>query len=154
MATQYKPFLIQKLTDNAPVLDSQEWGIWVKSIPFKLFPDIKEIPSKNYYDEHGDSEFVPIKPYYKAYEIECKFIFIGKTGTANNQIKSFLRYLAEGGMFRFYDEYTKIGRTNVRYVKVDDDPDVFFRREGENDIVQFKVTLKVNDPITDITLTK
>lgn len=154
MSTQYKPFLIQKLTENAPILSSKEWGVWVKHIPFKVFPDLKEIPSRPYPDEHGDYEFVPSKPFYKSYEIDCKFVFIGNSGTANEQIKSFLKYLAEGGMFKFYDTYSKIGRTNVRYVKTDDDPEILFRREGEKDIVQFKVTLKINDPITEILLTQ
>lgn len=148
----YKPFLIQKLTDNAPVRDSKEWNIWIKSVPFKVFPDMKDIPSRDWYDEHGTDEFLPTTPFYKAYETECQFVYIGVYESANTQIKSFLKYLAEGGFFKFYDTYTKIGRTNIRYVS--NDEDVFYRREGNDDIVQFKVTLKVNDPITDITLTK
>lgn len=154
MATQYKPFLIQKLTKNAPIRDSKEWGIWVKSIPFKVFPDMKDIPSRTYFDEHGDDEFVPSYPFYKAYEIDCDFVYIGVYGSANIQIKAFLKYLAEGGMFQFYDTYTKIGRKNIRYVKTSDDPEIFYRREGKDDVVQFEVTLKVNDPVTEITLTK
>lgn len=148
----YKPFLIQKLTDNAPVRDSKEWNIWIKSVPFKVFPDMKDIPSRDWYDENGDDEFLPSTPFYKAYEIECEFVYVGAYESANTQIKSFLKYLAEGGFFKFYDTYTKIGRTNIRYVS--NDEDIFYRREGNDDIVQFKVTLKVNDPITDITLTK
>lgn len=148
----YKPFLIQKLTDNAPVRDSKEWNIWIKSVPFKVFPDMKDIPNRDWYDESGTQEFIPPTPVYKAYETECQFVYIGVYESANTQIKSFLKYLAEGGFFKFYDTYTKIGRTNIRYVS--NDEDIFYRREGNNDIVQFKVTLKVNDPITDITLTK
>ncbi len=153
MAT-YKPFLIQKLTNNALVRDSKEWNIWVKSVPFKVLLDAKDIPSRKWLDEHGDDEFVPSTIYYEAYEIDCEFVYIGVYESANAQIKLFRDYLANGGMFKFYDRYTKIGRTNVRYVKGDPDPEIFYRREGNNDIVQFKVTLKVNDPITDITLTK
>lgn len=151
MAT-YKPFYIQKLTDNAPVRDSKEWNIWIKSVPFKVFPDMKDIPSRDWVDESGIDEFLPNTPFYKAYEIDCQFVYIGAYESANTQIKSFLKYLAEGGFFKFYDTYTKIGRTNIRYVS--NDEDIFYRREGNDDIVQFKVTLKVNDPITDITLTK
>ena len=151
MAT-YKPFLIQKLTDNAPVRDSKEWNIWIKSVPFKVFPDMKDIPSRDWVDESGIDEFLPNTPFYKAYEIDCQFVYIGAYESANTQIKSFLKYLAEGGFFKFYDTYTKIGRTNIRYVS--NDEDIFYRREGNDDIVQFKVTLKVNNPITDITLTK
>lgn len=53
------------------------------------------------------------------------------------------------------DTIMQVDSVQVPYpVKGDDDPEIFYRREGNNDIVQFKVTLKVNDPITDITLTK
>lgn len=112
---------------------------------------MKDIPSRDWPDEHGNDEFIPDKPVYKAYEIECEFVFIGTHGTANEKIRSFLQYLAENGSFSIYDTYTKIGRQNVRYVS--NSEDVFYRRDGENDIVVFSVTLKVNDPITDITLT-
>ena len=153
MAT-YKPFYIQKLTDGAPVKDSTEWGIWIKKVPFKVLLDAKDIPSRKWFDQHGDDEYVPSTIFYEAYEIDCEFVYKGVYESANAQIKSFMSYLSNGGMFKFYDRYTKIGRTNVRYVKGDEDPEVFYRREGNDDIVSFKVTLKVNDPVTDITLTK
>ncbi len=87
---------------------------------------------------------------YKAYEIDCEFVFIGTHGTANTQIRNFIRYLAENGSFSIYDTYTKIGRQHVRYVSYSEN--VFYRRDGENDIVVFSVKLKVNDPITEIIL--
>lgn len=149
---RYKPFLIQKLTDNAPVRDSKEWNIWVKSVPFKLSSELQNIPSRTWIDEQGDDEYYPDTPTYKAYEIDCEFVYIGSYETANTQIKSFRDYLVNGGMFKLYDTFTKIGRTNVRYVKMD--TDMFHRKEGGKDLVLFKVTLKVNDPVTDIILTK
>lgn len=151
MAILYKPFLIQKLSDEAPVRDSKEWNIWIKSVTFKVFPDLKDVSTRDWMDQQGDDEFLPNIPVYKAYKIECEFVFKGLYETANTQIKSFLKYLAEGGFFKFYDTYTKIGRTNIRYDSYDND--ALYRREGQDDIVLFKVTLKVNDPITDITLT-
>lgn len=149
---EYKPLLLQKIKDKSPIKDSMDWGIWIKSVPFKVFPEIKDIPSRDWLDENGNDEFVPDEPCYKAYEMDCEFVFIGAEGTANKQIKSFLTYLAEEGQFKLYDNYTKIGRTNVRYVKYSED--ILFRQDGNNDIVVFAVTLQVNDPITDITLTK
>lgn len=151
MAT-YKPILFQKLTDFAPVRDSKEWDIWIKSVPFKVFPDMKDIPSRDWLDENGEDEYLPDSPFYKAYEMECEFVYIGEYESANTQIKSFLSYLSDGGMFRIYDSYTMIGRTNVRYVSTEED--MFYRREDDGDVVLFKVTFKVNDPITEITLTK
>lgn len=150
--SNYKPFLIQKLADKSPVRDSKDWGIWIKSVPFKIFPDMKEIPSRDWLDEHGDEEYIPTQPYYKAYEMECEFVYIGAYESANAQIRSFLTYLAENGMFKLYDTYSKIGRTNVRYMSYSND--ALYRKEGNEDIVLFKVTLKINDPITEITLSK
>lgn len=152
MAQTYKPCLFQKLTDLAPVRDSMEWGIYIKSIPFKVFPDMKDVPSRDWMDENGDEEYIPDTPYFKAYEMECKFVFIGANGTANTQIRSFLEYLANGGMFRIYDTYTKIGRSEVRYVGYSED--ILYRRDEDNDIVVFSVILKVNNPIDEIILQK
>jgi len=146
----YKPCLFQKLTEKSPVRDSMEWNIYIKSIPFRIFPDMKDIPSRDWMDEHGDDEFVPDTPYYKAYEMECEFVYVGTHGTANEKITAFLKYLAEGGKFKIYDTYTQIGRTQVRYMSYNED--VLYRRDGQDDIVVFSVKLKVNDPLTQIKL--
>ena len=132
--------------------DSQSFGVKVKHIPFKIFPDLKDLHSVSFHDEDGDDEFIPEVPRFKAYEMECEFFYKGLHGTANSEIKRFLTYLAMDGAFSIYDTYTGIGRTNVRYVSYSED--VLYRRDGEDDAVVFKVTLKVNDPITDITLRK
>ncbi|NDV68585.1 hypothetical protein [Dysgonomonas sp. 25] len=148
----YKPCFFQKLAGNMAVRDSMEWGIYVKSIPFKLFPDLKDIPSRNWMDEQGDDEYIPDTPYFKAYEMECEFVYVGVHRTANTRIKQFLTYLASGGSFNIYDTYTRIGRTNVRYMGYSED--VLYRRDGQDDIVVFSVKLKVNNPIADIVLFK
>lgn len=113
---------------------------------------MKDIPSRDWPDEHGDDEYVPGTPYYKAYEMDCEFVFLGPHGTANAKIKDFLKFLAEGGKFRIYDTYTKIGRTEVRYMSYSEN--VLYRRDGQDDIVIFSVKLKINNPVSDITLTK
>ena len=61
-----------------------------------------------------------------------------------------LLYLAENGMFKFYDTFTNIGRTNVRYKKQTED---LYYNEAEN-IATFKLTLRVTDPVTQVTLTE
>lgn len=151
MAQIYKPCLFKKITEPSPVHDSMEWGIYIKSVPFKVFPDLKDVPSRDWPDENGDEEYIPDLPYYKAYEIECQFVYIGSGGTANDQIRSFLKYLSENGMYSMYDTYTGIGRRDVRYVGYSED--ILYRKDGENDIVVFSVTMKVNNPIEEITLT-
>lgn len=147
---EYKPFLIQKLKEGSPVRNSKEWGIWIKSFPFKIYPKMKEPAKKSWKDENGDDEFVPDTPVFEAYTIEVEFVFIGESGSGGHQIRSFLEYLATNGEFSIYDTYTKIGRTRVRFDYFSDK--AFRRRENENDVVQFSVSLKINDPITEITL--
>jgi len=155
----YKPILFQKLTTNAVVKDSAAWNIYASSMPFNLSPKAKELPKRSRPDRNGDDEYVPDAMFYEAYEMDVVFVYCipttkatGTTGISNTDIKGFLDYIKTGGMFKIYDTYTQIGRTNVRYV--DFKPKMFFRREGINDVVEFTVTLKVNDPVTDITLTK
>lgn len=149
---EYKPFLVQKLKSNFLVRDSREWGIWVKSIPFLLYPKLKEPAKRSWPEQNGDDEYLPDSPVFEAYSMNVDFVFIGENSTANNQIKSFLNYLSKDGEFSIYDTYTGIGRTHVRYSSYSDK--AFRRREKEKDIVQFTVTLKVNDPITDVKLSK
>lgn len=149
---EYKPFLIQKLKNNSPVRDSREWGIWIKSIPFQLYPKLKDPAKRSWPELNGDEEYLPESPVFDAYTMEVNFVFIGERGTANAQIRGFMNYLSRDGEFSIYDTYSAIGRTHVRYSSYSDK--AFRRREGENDIVQFSVTLKVNDPITEIRLSK
>lgn len=152
MINNYKPFLFRKTKDGYPVKDSSEWNVLIKSFPFKIYPDMKDIPKRDWLDSNGDNEYTPESPYFKAYEIECEFLFKGVHGTANDQIRLFIDYLAKDGLNDIYDSYTKIGRTKVRYVSYN--PDVLYRRDGNDDLVLFKLVLKVNDPITEIILTK
>lgn len=149
---EYKPFLIQKLKNNSPVRDSKEWGIWIKSIPFLLYPKMKEPAKRSWPDQNGDDEYLPESPVFEAYTMNVDFVFIGERGTANSQIRSFMNYLSRDGEFSIYDTYSALGRTRVRYSSYSDK--AFRRREEENDVVQFTVTLKVNDPITEIRLSK
>lgn len=144
----YKPCLFLTDSDKGKFRDSQEWNIYVKSIPFKVFPDRKDIASRDWPDENGDDEFIPETPVFKAYEIDCEFVFIGTHGTANTSITNFISYLANAGNFTIFDSYTQIGRQRVRYVSYSEK--IFYRRDGENDIVVFSLKLKVNDPISNI----
>lgn len=149
---KYKPFLIQKLKEGSPVRDSREWGIWIQHFPFKIYPKMKEPAKKSWKDENGDDEHIPDIPVFEAYTADVEFVFIGEYESANNQITSFLDYLFYNGEFSIYDTYTKIGRTHVRYDAFSDK--AYRRRENENDVVQFSVSLKINDPKTQITLSK
>ena len=154
-----KPYaiLFKKMMNDASVVDTLDnWGIVCKDFPFKLYGEAKELPSHDWKDEHGNDEYVPSELKIAAYEIEVEFAYKGEMNSANAKIKGFLDYLTgrggTGAELMVYDTYTKIGRQHVRYVSVDDD--VFHRQEEGGDVVVFVVTFKVNDTVTEITLSK
>lgn len=149
---KYKPFLIHKLKEGSVVRDSTEWGILVKSFPFKLRPDVKEPAKRDWKDQNGDDEFIPSNAVFKAYTMDVDFLFIGDSGTGNQKIGEFIDYLTADGEFSVYDTYTKIGRTHVRYISMKED--AFKRRDQGRDFISFSISFKVNDPVTQITLVK
>lgn len=154
-----KPYaiLFKKMKNNASVVDTLDnWGIVCKDFPFKLHGEAKELPFHDWKDEDGEDEYVPEELKLASYEIDVEFAYKGNVGTANVNIKGFLDYLTgrggTGADLMVYDTYTKIGRQHVRFVSVDED--VFYRQEDGGDVVVFVVTFKVNDPVTEITLSK
>ena len=154
-----RPYAIyfKKMKSDALVVDTLDnWGIVCKEFPFKLYGEAKELPSHDWKDEDGDDEYIPSKLPIASYEVEVEFAYKGVMDSANANIKGFLDYLTgrdgSGAELMVYDTYTKIGRQNVRFVSVGDD--VFYRQEEGGDVVVFSVTFKVNDPVTDITLSK
>ena len=144
----YKPFLVQKLTSGAEVRSSLDWNMYVKHVPFKPVGDIKEPFIRDWADQNGNDVYYPQTPVYKAYDIECEFAYIGDVNTASVMVKLFIYYLAENGMFKFFDTFTQIGKTNVNYKSMS--PDLYYNT-GRN-ITTFKLTLTINDPKTDIFL--
>ena len=148
--SDYRPFLVQKLTDGAEVRDSLDWNIYVKHVPFHVIGDLKEPYVNNWYDQQGEDVAYPDTPTYEAYDMECEFVYMGSKDTAQAMVVLFIKYLAENGMFKFYDTFTNIGRTNVRYKKQTED---LYYNEAEN-IATFKLTLRVTDPVTQVTLTE
>lgn len=151
------PLLIQKNVDKAPVIDTYEaWQIVCKDFPFKLGGDAKDLYAESLPDEHGDDEYIPDIIPIGAYEIDVPFVYKGSINTANHYIKQFLHYLLGLDGYKpdlkIYDTYTKIGRQKVRYVGYKDD--AFVRKDDEGDVVEFTMSFKVNDPLTEITLEK
>lgn len=154
-----KPYaiLFKKMKSDSSVVDTfDNWGIVCKDFPFEIYGEAKELPSNDWYDEDGDDEFIPDELKLSAYELDVDFAYKGSMNSANVNIRGFLDYLTgkdgTGAEMMVYDTYTQIGRQGIRYVKVS--PDIFWRQEEGGDVLVFVVTFKVNDPLTDITLSK
>lgn len=153
----YKKMYFQKEGESEPVKESvSDFSIWCKEFPFKLFGDAKEPASNEWDDEHGADEYVGDTLFMEPYDMEVEFAYKGARDSANAKIKAFLNYLTgidgTGVSLKIYDDFTKIGRRHVRYVSCEDDLTV--RTDSEGDVMVFIVTFRVNDPITDITLSK
>ena len=144
-------------SDKYPVLDLVEsFGIYGKEIPFVVGGEVKNVHTNEWYDEDGDEEYVPDKLLLKAYDITIDFAYKGKQRSANEKVLSFIDYLTGrtdgASVMKLYSTYTGIGRQNVRLVKVNDDCELV--REKGYDVLIFKVTFKINDPVTNIVLEK
>lgn len=130
------------------------WGVWCKSIPFKIFDKVKAPAKRTWYDEHGDDEYIPSEGLYlEAYTMKVEFGCKKMAGVndVRERVGAFLGYLRESGMMKMYCSYTRIGRQNVRLDSVGDG--ATWKNEEGQEFLIFDVTFKVNDPVTDITLT-
>lgn len=57
-------------------------GILIKSFPFDIYPEMKDIPKNDWFDEDGDEEFVPDVPVFKALTRQkLSFIYEGARDT-------------------------------------------------------------------------
>lgn len=136
-----------------PVCESvNEWGIFCKNIPFKIFDKVKEPASRSWHDEDGDDEYIPddglrLESYKMKIELACKKG--GSTNDVRSNIGTFLNHL-KLGLFKLYSSYTRVGRQNVRLESISDNAK--WKSDENGEYLIFEVTFKVNDPVTDITL--
>ena len=149
--SNYKGILFKR--DGESVRNSTEWGCYVTDspyIPVALTP--KNITSQSWYDENGDDEFIPETIYYEPAEATLNFVYKGTVADAKAQIMAFVNYL-QGGYFSFYDTYYKVGRQQVRVKDFSNDATLTYM-DGSQDlcVATFSVEIKINDPVTDITL--
>lgn len=164
---KWNNFIVQRMgystgTTPYPVYESvSQWGIFCKSIPFKIMEKVKEPAKRTWYDENGDDEYIPSGGLYlDAYTMKVEFA-CKKIGASNvfdsaevadvrQKVGLFLSYLKTAGMIKLYSTYTRIGRQNVRLDSVADDAK--WKNDGGQEYLVFSVTFKVNDPVTDVTL--
>ena len=145
---EYRPFLVQKLATGSVVRNSLDWNIYIKHVPFKPVGDLKPPYVKSWPDQNGNDVFYPTTPVFEAYDMECEFAYIGDENTATPMTKLFIYYLAQNGMFKLFDTFTQIGKTNVNYKS--QSADLYYNHDSN--IATFKLVFTVNDPVTDVTL--
>lgn len=145
----YKPFYIQTEGDSVAI-NTTEWGLVAKTNPYPLLPNPKEPYKNEWYDEHGDEEWVK-EMYYESIEFTVTF-YAKAYDSAEKSAEAQLRSQIDGffnkikdGEFRIYDSYNGVGRQKVRYAGYSEDE--FVRREDWARAI-FHISFKVNDPIT------
>lgn len=162
----YKKFLIQQQTYNGTtytnvgnVVDTMSsFNVVCKEFPFKVLPEAKEPPKRDWADEDGEDVFFSagaIKA--KAYDVEATFLYAGTKAQMPTDLKNFIKFINgrnTGGSqcLKIYDEYTKTGRQGVYVQQVSDDL-YYFNDSSVDAIAMFKVKFRVTDPVTDVTLT-
>lgn len=133
----------------------ETYNIGCENFPFKVMPEAKELPKRDFPDENGVEVFAPTQMPLKDYEIDVIFIYKGNESSMRSDVQNFLNFLygrnngAVGSTFAIYDEHVKIGRKDVRVKRVGNE---FFYNEDYDDEKQagFKVTFNVDDPATDV----
>lgn len=159
----WRNFYIRKMGTGNPTKESVlDFGIWCKTIPFKIMDKVKQPPSRQWHDEHGTEEFIPtggllLDAYTMKVEFGCKKMKAMHDGSttipAINDVRSkvatFIEYLRTSGMLMLYSSYTGIGRQKVRLDSINDNAK--WKNEGGQQWLIFEVVFKVNDPATNIT---
>lgn len=129
--------------------------MYCMSIPFGPMPSSKELSKNEWADEDGDDEYIPEQLAISGYSMTVKLGFKGDKNSANASLRKMLGYLTgadgSGVEMKYYCDYTKEGRSGVRFVKINDEAELV--RDDDGDILVVSVELKVNAPMSDITYT-
>lgn len=159
MAEVYKPFLIavgeagaysDSMKYEKPFDTRESYGLWIKHVPYMMFPKVKDIVTQNWADEQGEDTWLPTAGIVnEAYDLSVDFVYLAKDGMANERIRAFIERI-RGKWLKIHDGYTNIGRQGVYLQEFDQEPT--FLRRGLRDVVIFKVSFRVNDPNTNIVL--
>ena len=137
----------------------QSYGMVLEDMPSIIPLTPKNIYSHSWPDEDGDDEYIPGTIRYEAVEVDftfgCKSLSTDRT--VFDMLSDFLAFL-QSGTFSFYGEHNGIGRQGVRFSELQDDAQYHkhtLRSSGEDmseEVLIFTVTLKINDPKTEIVL--
>jgi hypothetical protein len=152
-----------------------QWGIVCCKPPFHAGGETKDLPKREWFDEHGEDTYLPSRLFFKSYDEEFELAYKGSELATNpfdldlafTQINNFKLWLSgndlveddegSGSSLKIYSPYTTIGRQGMYLLSFsEEDPVVMTKYEDGNDyhenVVTFKVKFRVTDPMTNITL--
>jgi hypothetical protein len=153
--SNYQPFYIMTDADTAAIDLKSQWGIIVKSNPDAALPKAKEPYKNEWLDEDGDDEYNK-EMHYEAMEISIG-IYLSCKGATQPESEAELRQVKReffnkirNGEFKIYDSALQNGYRKVRYVSEKIERKIWHNAPRYTEIST--ITLKVNDPITQIKL--
>ena len=151
----YYKVLIKKERDGAVAKDTvAAFDVWCADIPFNINMEVKEPTIRDWKDEDGEDSYTDGGMKFSAYDMKVKWCVKGGKFSSNVKIRTFMDFLSgkdgSGEKMKMYCELTQIGRQHIRLKKIEDDA-ILYRRE-DGDIVVWSTTLRVEDPVTEITL--
>lgn len=168
--------LIRKGDDGEVVNTYTEWGIVCAKVPFKAGGTTKKLATRDWADEDGTDTFIPTRLCMESYDAEFEFAYKGEELATNimnlsmalTQIDAFKKWLTgndgqsdegTGADLTIYSPFSTIGRKGCYLVSIsDEEPCVIAKGRGTDiyneNVVTFKATFKVTDPVTNVTLTE
>lgn len=155
----YKPFYIQSGTAQTATDIKDTYSVVVKTHDYPSFRKPKEPYKNNWFDEHGDDEYLA-QMYYEAFTFKAECVMFASGSGARADLAAGVRAFqnALAGEFSIYDDWTGFGFKGVRLSQFqmpsEGNFSVFRVRPGgsQNDDeytrLIFTVEFKVNDPVT------
>lgn len=151
---KYEKVYIQKMKQGATIKETvADFDIYCAEMPFKLFVEAKDPSRRDWMDEHGSDEYIPESGLkMQSYTMDVKFCCKGDKYSSNAKIQKFVKYLTgmdgTGATMLMYCTWTKIGRSDIRFDKLNDKAELI--RDEDGDTLVFTITFKVNDPVSDV----
>lgn len=129
----------------------QDFKMVCMNFPFKIGGKIKELPKRDWADGDGEDTYIPKELPLEAYDLEIEVCYKGDLNNAYDRILFFRDYLTGkdggGAELKIYNSHTGIGRKGIFLL---DMGDFEFAKSNMDEVVKFKMKLRVTDPKTQI----
>lgn len=127
-----------------PFDTKDSYGLLVQHVPFTIRPKTKNLVKQTWLDEDGDDVFLSeTGAKCEAYDWKVDFVYLHNDGMSHVRIADFVNRI-NGRWLKIHDTYTQTTRSGVYVSEFDQEPR--FKRRGDQDLVIFSVTFRVNNP--------
>ena len=153
----YEPFYIQKDGASTATNILTAYGVIVKDSGYPMNRKVKQPYANHWNDRDGDDEW-NTRLYYEAftYNLECAIFVRNSNGDdaaraeLETAVRAFENFIKQGE-FSFFSAWHKFGFQHVRTDEFHAPPASEFLVYQDTARVIFTLTVKVNDPMTDMT---